>query len=325
MKETAKAPSNIAFIKYWGKKDPELNIPNNTNLSVNMSNLITTTTVEFSKSYPEDDITIDGEKKPEEISRAIKHLGRIRQLAQIDLKAKVVSNNNFPKASGLASSASGFAALTIAGCAAAGLKLSEKELTTIARLGSGSASRSIPDGFVEWVQGHDHNSSYAHSLYPPIYWDVDAIVVLASLDKKEVGSTEGHEAAYSSPFYKTRLDHMDNKVKALKKALADKDFITFGEIIEAEALELHSIALTSKPPIIYWVPVTLTIMKLCQQLRQQGLAAYFTMDAGPQPVVFCQSRDAKNLVLELKKIDSIKQLIINKPAKGARIADKHLF
>ncbi|MCL4365872.1 diphosphomevalonate decarboxylase, partial [Patescibacteria group bacterium] len=154
MKATAQAPSNIAFTKYWGKKDEVLRLPENGSISMCLSNLLTTTTVEFSPAYTEDEITINGGGVEEnEAKRVIKHLDRVRKISGISEKAKMVSNNNFPSGTGLSSSASGFAALTLAASKAAGLDLPEKDLSILARQGAGSACRSIPSGFVEWLDG----------------------------------------------------------------------------------------------------------------------------------------------------------------------------
>jgi len=147
MKATAIAPSNIAFTKYWGRKDEILRLPENGSISMCLSNLLTTTTVEFSPNYTKDEITINGGGLEEnEAERIIKHLDRVRKLANTNHKAKMVSNNNFPSGTGLSSSASGFAALSLAASKAAGLDLNEKDLSILARLGSGSACRSIPSG-----------------------------------------------------------------------------------------------------------------------------------------------------------------------------------
>lgn len=324
-KATAIAPSNIAFIKYWGRENPELNIPKNGSLSVNLDQLHTTTTVEFSPDYQRDQIIINGHEDETEAKRAIKHLDKIRLLAGITEQAKVVSENNFPTGSGLASSASGFAALSVAGAKAAGLNLSERELSTLARLGSGSASRSIPDGFVEWVKGSSHENSYAYSLYPPDYWDIKALAVIVSLDKKKMGSVEGHSLVDTSIYYGVRIVHMDGKIAHLKEAMAEKDFKTFGEIVEAEAVDLHVIAMTSNPPLFYWKGASIEAMEACRELRDGGTLAYFTFDAGPQPVVFCQGKDAQTVAERLKSITAVKDLIVNEPGIGARVVDTHLF
>src|SRR3989344_8081503 len=178
MKATTIAPSNIAFIKYWGKKDEVLRLPENGSVSMNLSNLLTTTTVEFNTSLKDDEITINNKRESNKGSRAVKHLDRIRKLAKIETKAKVVTENNFPTGTGLSSSASGFAALTLAGAFAAGLNLSERELSILARQGSGSACRSIPDGFSEWLDGDTNETSYGIFLHPENYWDIVDVVAV---------------------------------------------------------------------------------------------------------------------------------------------------
>jgi diphosphomevalonate decarboxylase len=226
MKATVIAPSNIAFIKYWGRKDEVLRLPENGSISMNLSNLTTTTTVEFQMSSHlpggnSDEIIINGKKEENEGNRAIKHLNRIRDLAKIDYKAKVVTKNNFPTGTGLSSSASGFAALTIAASRAAGLKLSEKELSILARQGSGSACRSIPDGIVEWLDGNTSETSYGVSLYPENYWDIVDVIVIVSKNKKEVSTTEGQKLAVSSPFFPVRLAKIKEKINLIKKHMRE--------------------------------------------------------------------------------------------------------
>src|SRR3990167_5275645 len=234
MKATAIAPSNIAFIKYWGRKNEALRLPSNGSISMNLSNLLTTTTVEFNSSFKEDVIIIDDRKEESEGNRAIKHLDRIRKLAKINHKAKVVSQNNFPTGTGLSSSASGFAALTVAASKAAGLDLSKKELSILARQGSGSACRSIPDGFVEWLDGDTSDTSYSVSFHKPDYWDIVDVVAVVSKNKKEVSTTEGQKLAKSSPFFPVRLSRIKEKIKLIKQYIREKDFKNFGELIEAE-------------------------------------------------------------------------------------------
>src|SRR3989339_1401000 len=206
MKATAIAPSNIAFTKYWGRKDETLRLPENGSICMCLSNLLTTTTVEFSQGYQQDEVTINGGGlEAGEAKRIIKHLDRIRKPAGIDRKAKVVSNNNFPTGTGLSSSASGFAALTLAASKAAGLDLSEKDLSILARQGSGSACRSIPGGFVEWLDGDTSETSYAVQIFPPNHWDIIDIVAVVSENKKEVSTSVGQQSAQSSPFMEVRL------------------------------------------------------------------------------------------------------------------------
>src|SRR3990167_8887228 len=295
MKATAIAPSNIAFIKYWGRKNEVLRLPSNGSISMNLSNLLTTTTVEFNSSFKEDVIIIDDRKEESEGNRAIKHLDRIRKIAKIDLKARVVTKNNFPTGTGLSSSASGFAALTVAASAAAGLNLSKKELSILARQGSGSACRSIPDGFVEWLDGDTSDTSYAISVFPPDHFDIADVVTVVSTEKKFLATSEGQKSARTSPFFEKRLSMIGDKIDRVKKAIEDKNFSEFGDLIEKEALEFHSILFTSNPPLFYWTPETVKVMKFVQKLRHEGLECYFTINTGQDVHVICKKEDAEKV------------------------------
>ncbi len=325
MKKTAIAPSNIAFIKYWGRKDEELRLPKNGSISMNLSDLFTTTTVEFSKNFERDNIIIDGQENEKESQRAIKHLDRIRNLAHTNLYAKVVSINNFPSGTGLSSSASGFAALTVAASTAAGLNLSERKLSILARLGSGSACRSIPDGFTEWLDGNTNDTSYAVSIYPKDYWNISDVVVIASNERKIVSTTQGQKLSASSPFFETRLKNISKKISSLKEYLKDKNFTAFGELIESEALELHSIMLTSTPSLIYLLPNTLRVMHDVKKMRNQGIEAYFTLNTGQDVHVICESKNAEHVAKKAKEIEGVHDTIINSPADGVKLSQDHLF
>lgn len=361
MKATALAPSNIAFTKYWGKKDEVLRLPENGSVSMCLSNLLTTTTVEFSDKYKRDQITILSLRHPELVSgsteKIIKHLDRIRSIKNVilgtnevrtpesslfvdsgrarmtksakvvpfALKAKVVSQNNFPTGTGLSSSASGFAALTVAAASAAGLKLSEKELSILARQGSGSACRSIPSGFVEWLNGNTSETSYAKTIFPASHWKIADVVAVVSEGKKYVATTVGMQSAKSSPFMKLRLSGMKQKNELIKRLIKKKDFPAFGEFVEAESLELHAIMLTQTPPLIYWLPGTLEIMRLTRKWRAENLAVYFTVNTGQDIHLICEQKNVDRLKKELKKLDIVKDIIVNYPSEGARLSNKHLF
>ncbi|MBI4999258.1 diphosphomevalonate decarboxylase [Candidatus Gottesmanbacteria bacterium] len=331
MKATAVAPANIAFIKYWGKKDPSINLPFNDSISMNLSRCLTTTTVEFSQKYKQsfssnkrDEVYIRDEGK-RATQRVVDHLERIRKLGKSRLRAKVVSFNSFPSGVGIASSASGFAALTLAATVALGLKLSERQLSILARLGSGSACRSVPDGFVEWKKGESSQTSYALSLAPEDFWDLRDIVVIVSLKKKKTSSLSGHAAALTSPYFKERLKNLPKRILKVKEAIESKDICLLGETSEEEAIDLHIIAMTSKPPIFYWEGKTLEIIKRVKEWREEGLAVYFTIDAGPNVHLICQGKDEEKVLKKLKEIKGIKQIIINKPAVGVRLVKEHLF
>ena len=319
MKSTAKAPSNIAFVKYWGRKDETLRLPENGSVSMCLSNLQTTTTVEFDDKFEQDEIIFNGKIEDLENNRAVKHLDRVRALAKIDLKAKVETSNNFPTGTGLSSSASGFAALTVAAAFAAGLKLSGKELSILARQGSGSACRSIPDGFVEWLDGDTSETSYAVSIFPPEHFEIADVVAVVSLDKKFLATSEGQKSARTSPFFETRLSLIKDKINRVKKAIEDKNFSEFGELIEREALEFHSILFTSNPPLFYWTSETVKVMKFVQKIRSEGLECYFTINTGQDVHVISKKEDAEKVAQKLSELPEVIKTIINYPSSGARL------
>ncbi len=326
MKATAIAPTNIAFTKYWGKKDEILRLPENGSVSMCLSDLLTTTTVEFSPKFKKDTVTINGGGVENgEAERVIKHLDRVRQMAGIEYRAKVVSNNNFPIGTGLSSSASGFAALSLAASATAGLKLSEKELSILARQGAGSACRSIPGGFVEWMDGNTSETSYAKQIFPASYWALADVVAIVSEGRKETSSSVGMKKAKSSPFMKVRLSHMKEKNNQIKKFIKNRDFKALGELTEQDALELHSIMLTQYPPLIYWTPGTLRIMKLVSHWRADGIPVYFTINTGQDIHLICEQKNVKKVVKKLKGLDFVKDIIVNTPGEGTRLSENHLF
>lgn len=320
MKIKARAPSNIAFIKYWGKSNEKLRIPANSSISMNLSNAYTETSVEFGEKLESDLVIIDGKKiEGKEKERITRHIDLIREMAGISTFAEVESKNNFPKGAGIASSASGFAALTVACTKAAGLNLSEKELSVLARLGSGSSCRSIPDGFVEWKKGTKSSDSYAYSVRPSGYWDICDVIAVVGEKAKKVGSTEGHRQAESSPFYKARIAGMGKKVTDIKSALKNRDFTKFGKIIEEEAINMHTVMMTGSPALFYWLPKTLEVMQSVISWREEGLEAYFTIDAGPNIHIICNARDVNKVKVKLEKIQGVKKIITNKASEGARI------
>lgn len=325
MKATAIAPSNIAFIKYWGKRDEVLRLPENGSISMCLSNLLTTTTAEFNDKYKEDKIILNGVLEDNGNNRAVKHLERIRKMAGSNLYAKVVTNNNFPTGTGLSSSASGFAALTLAGAKAVGLSLSKKELSILARQGSGSACRSIPDGFVEWLPGKTSETSYGVSLFAPQYWNIIDVVAVVSREKKDIPTTEGQKLTNTSPFYPVRLANIKNKILKIKKLIENREFTEFGEMVEAEALELHAIMFTSNPSLIYLMPNSLLLMKLVKKWRSEGLEVYFTVNTGQDIHLICEEKNVKKLENLLKRMSEVKKIIVNKPSKGAVLVKNHMF
>lgn len=325
MKATSVSPANIAFIKFWGKKNHELNLPFNDTFSMNLSNCLTTTTVEFGQDKGDLIIVrgkeISGDKK----NRVIRILDLVRKKAGVNLKAKVVSENNFPEGAGIASSASGFSALALASSKAAGLNLSKRQLSILARRGSGSACRSIVSGFSEWRKGNSDTTSFAAELAPPDFWDLVDVVAITSKGEKKVGSTEGHELATTSPYFKTRLKRLPKKIRKIKEAFFARDFATFGKIAEEEAVDLHMMAMTSSPPVYYWDSGTMEIIHAVQEWRDNGLPVFFTIDAGPNVHLICQGKNMNKIDLEVRKLKNVLFTIKNKPCVGARVIEKHLF
>jgi diphosphomevalonate decarboxylase len=340
-KATAIAPANIAFIKYWGKENEELRYPLNSSISMNLNNCVTTTTVEFSDKFKSDTFfLIENNTTPRnkthvhkiarnenknEADRVIRQIDRIRKLADKSWFAKVASYNNFPKNAGIASSASGFAALTLAGCRAAGLSLSEKELSVLARIGSGSACRSIPSGFVEWMKKEGSNDSYAYSLFPPSHWALCDVVVLLQDAAKKTGSSKGMENVFTSPFAKVRLQTISAKIQTVKEALRKKNITLLGEAVEEEAISMHAVMMTQKPPLFYWLGQTLEFIQKVREWRQEGLPVYFTIDAGPNVHLIFEEKHLKQIVDKINGFDKNLKFIINNPDAGARLINTHLF
>lgn len=317
-KATAIAPANIAFIKYWGKADPILNIPLNDSLSMNLSSALTKTTVEFSAELKQDAVVLNNkELSHKELKKVSKHLDLLRQRANSQLFALVQTTNSFPTGAGIASSASGFAALTLAACTALELKLSEKELSALARRGSGSASRSIPNGFTYWHKGSSDENSYATSLFDENYWRIHDIVAVVSSKKKNFVSSYGHELAPTSPLFPGRIESLPQTISEITTALKNKNFKAFGALLEQEALSMHAVMMTSQPSILYWLPETLEVMHAVQEMRTQGVAAYFTIDAGPNVHVICEEKNAVAVMNSLQKLDCVENYIDNIPAQGA--------
>ncbi len=281
---TAEALSNIAFIKYWGNRDQSLRLPRNPSLSMNLAGLKTVTTVAFDTDLPDDLISINGAVATgAPAARVIRHLDLVRSMAGLSAHARVDTRNTFPSGAGIASSASGFAALTVAATAAAGLELSPGALSALARRGSGSASRSVPGGFTEWHMGSSPTGedSYAVSIAPPEHWDLVDVIAVLSAAHKATRSTEGHGLADTSPFQAARVAGAPGRLAACRAALLARDFSAFATVVEEDAVAMHAVMMTSQPPLLYWQPLTVAIIHAVPVWRADGLPVCFTIDAGP--------------------------------------------
>ncbi len=290
----ARAHSNIAFIKYWGNRDQQLRLPASSSLSMNLADLYTTTEVEWSASAERDSVSIDGVPATGAVlARVQRHLHALRRRFDINQSARVTSRNNFPMGAGLASSAAAFAALTLAATAALRADVTEKELTSLARLGSGSAARSIPAGYVQWHRGDSHESSFAESIAAPEHWQLVDVIALVSRAHKSVGSTRGHASAASSILQEARIRSAGTRLAALKRALLQRDFATLARITEEESNLMHAVMMTSQPPLFYWEPQSLRIMRAVRRWRlEAGIQVCYTLDAGPNVHCICLSEHA---------------------------------
>lgn len=329
MKSTATANANIALVKYWGKRNDKLILPQNGSISMTCDGLNTITTVEFSDKYKSDVIVINDEELKKDEKKTLEHIDRIRKLAGIKDRARIVSKNNFPTAAGLASSASGFAALTFAATRAAGLQLNEKELTVLTRLGSGSAARSVCQGFVEWYEGTslDGKDSYAESIVNKDHWaQFRMITTIVTESKKKVSSRAGMtQTVKTSPFYQGWLGSIDDDLKKVRDGIKRRDFSVVGLVSEQNCLKMHALMMSTKPPIIYWQPATVEIMNSVIQWRTEGLECYFTIDAGPNVKVMCLQKDEKEFTKKLLALEGVKKTISCKPGDGTKLINKHLF
>jgi diphosphomevalonate decarboxylase len=325
-KATAVANANIALVKYWGNADQRLRLPANASLSMNMAGLTSTTTVAFDATLEVDAILLDGRPLAADgQARVVEHLERVRKLAGLGERARVVSRNSFPSGAGLASSAAGFAALSLAATAAAGLAMSQRELSALARLGSGSACRSVPGGFVEWRPARRHEDSYGVSIAPPEHWALADVIAIVASEHKDVGSTSGHELAGTSPLQAARVASTPARFEACKAALLARDFERLAPVVELEALAMHAVMLTSTPPLIYWSPATVRLIEEVQAWRAEGLPVAFTIDAGPNVHCLCPSEVAGEVEQRLQSVSGVQQVMRATPGGPARLVETHLF
>ena len=328
-KATSTANANIALVKYWGKRDSKLILPQNGSISMTCDGLSTITTVEFSPEYKQDIIIINDEELRKDEKDVLGHLDRIRSLAKISDKAKVVSETNFPVAAGLASSASGLAAITLASAKSAGLNLNQKDLTILTRQGSGSACRSICDGFVEWHKGQkeDGSDSFAETIAPKTHWpEFRMIATILSEKKKLVDSRGGmSQSVANCPYYFSWVKEAEKDLNLMRIGIEEKNFEMVGSTAESSCLKMHAVMMTTTPAIIYWIPQTLEVINNVRVMRQEGIQAYFTIDGGPQVKVICLEKDSEKINKKLQELESVKKTVICKPGDGARLLDKHLF
>lgn len=317
-----RAHTNIAFIKYWGKEDETLILPKNNSLSLTLDAFYTDTQVCFDKKLNKDILFIDGEEQDKKaLKKAQVILDLVRKEAGIHEFARIDSKNHVPTAAGLASSASGLAALAGAASLAAGLNLTKEELSRLARRGSGSASRSIYGGFAEWQKGSSDIDSFAIPI-DEADWDIGMIFIIVDDGRKEVSSTEGmRRVVETSPYYDGWISSTKEDLIDMKSAIKKQDIVKVGEIAERSALKMHALNLSANPPFNYWSPESIEAMRMVSELRKQGYPVYLTMDAGPNVKLICKASQMEELTEKLLQTFHKEQLVMAKPGPGIQILE----
>lgn len=321
----ARANSNVAFAKYWGKRNAALNLPYTGSLSVTLAGLSTTVRAQVNDSLPRDRVSFDGcPAIDSEATRVRAFLDLVRQAAERKAKLEVDVCSNFPVAAGLASSASIFAALAVAATRVFGLSLTDRELSLLARRGSGSAARSVFGGYVEWFAGEstDGTDSFAEQIAPPDHWNLGVVVAITADGPKAVGSREGMDRAVKqSPFFPGWLESHDLDLETIRRAIVERDFVALGRAAERNCLKMHAVAMATDPPLLYWNPATVAVMQSVWRLREQGADAFFSIDAGPQVKVFCPCEQRADIASALNGVDGVQRTILSEPGDGAELVE----
>jgi diphosphomevalonate decarboxylase len=310
---TAIAHSNIALIKYWGKSDHKLNIPATDSISITLKELFTKTRIESENITNSNQVWLNHKvANQNQKERIFKFLEILNFENRIQSKFKIISENNFPTGAGLASSASGFAALALVAAKSAGLNLTPFELSELARKGSGSAARSIFGGFVHMHRGEEKNGmdAVAEQIYDENYWDLRLLILITSMQEKDIGSTEGMNlTSDTSPYYERWVQSSVGDIGEMKKAIEKKDFEKVGELTEFSCLKMHALAMSANPGLIYWNEYTVKLINKVRALRKKGLGVFFTIDAGPQVKVLCQAKDVKKVKSHFNSETGIEKII----------------
>ncbi len=337
MKATVEAAANIAFIKYWGARDLESALPANASVSMTLDRCRARTTVDYlspegASSDGEDEVLLaapGGELAPASEAFATgvrRHLDRLRRWAGVEGPFRVATRNNFPTGAGIASSAAGFAALAAAVAASLERRPEPAELSLLARLsGSGSAARSAMGGFVRWPAEDLDPESPAVALAPADHWPLCDLVAVVDAESKGVSSREGHRRAPTSPHFAARQQRLGDRLAAVEEAIRERDLERLGPIVEREAVELHLIAMSSRPPIFYWRPGTLEVLEAVRGLRADGVGAWSTMDAGPNVHVLCEPADEEAVAAVLAALPAVGSLLRDRVGSGPRVSEEHLF
>jgi diphosphomevalonate decarboxylase len=322
MRSVAEANTNIALVKYWGKRDAALNLPAVGSISLTLSGLSTRTEVVFDSSLRADSLVLNGKGEPP--AKLTKFLDLVRARSGKTEHARVTSSNNFPTSAGLASSASGFAALALAATRAAGLELDGRELSVLARRGSGSAARSIFGGFVEMYKGdrEDGEDAYAAPIHQMSGSDVRMVIGVASEGPKETLSTDGMKhTAETSPYFAAWVKANAGDLEDARRAIAENDLAKLGEVAERSALAMHASALAARPAVVYFKGVTIEGLRAIRELRNSGVSAWFTCDAGPHPKALTDAKHAEAVAKRLSEVPGVLRTIVCAPGPAAKVVE----
>lgn len=312
-------------MKYWGKRDELHVLPMNGSISVTMDDTFRTrTTAMFSPNLTRDEVWLNSERlKGEELVKATGFLDLIRRKSRIELKAKIVSINGFPTAAGLASSASGWAALAYATTEALGLRLDSKEMSILSRLGSGSASRSVVGGFVEWKPGEksDGSDCYAVQIAAPEHWaEIRDVVVIIDEKTKKVSSRMGmKQTVLTSSLYPKRIADIDKTLEVVRNAILEKDLPVLLQAMMRDSNSMHAVMLDTWPPIMYLNDSSREVIYAVHNFNADGIRVGYTFDAGPNAHIFTLERYVSEIKEILEEIEGVGKIIVCKVGHGPRI------
>jgi diphosphomevalonate decarboxylase len=314
---SAVAHANIALAKYWGKAERTRNLPAVPSLSLTLDALRSTTSVTLDAALPSDTVDLDGVAATgRALERVVRMLDEIRANCGSNLRARVTSANDFPTAAGLASSASGFAALALAATSAYGLPVVASEVSALARRASASAARSIYGGYVALRAG----AEAAEPVLAAAEFPLAMVIALTASGPKSIGSTEGmlHTEA-TSPYYAAWLASAPVLFEELKSALLARDLSQLGPLVEQSALMMHASMLAARPAIVYFAPGTLRVMERVRALRAAGTLAFFTMDAGPHVKVLTAPASVAVVESALRGVEGVLDVRVSGTGPDARL------
>jgi diphosphomevalonate decarboxylase len=313
----ARAFANIALVKYWGKLPTKINSPATPSVSLALAALKTETIIERIDLNSDNFIINNSRPDKETAARLRTYLDIWRQRKLIKGHFNINSQNNFPTGSGLASSASGYAALALGLGAMAERKISLAELSRLARLGSGSAARSVIGGIASLRDGTDPAAKVIIRA-EDIPWGM--VIAIVEDQKKKISSRLGMgHSSRTSPYYENWVTQAKTDYKLILKAIANRNLSRIGEIAEANALAMHACMMSSQPPLVYWQPATVELIRMAPIWRKQGLHTFFTIDAGPNVIFLGKRMDLLQIARRVKRIAGVKQVIVSKPGGGAEV------